>query len=407
ALIDADGALLAWGEEATRQAARLELSPTAAQGWLLAPALVDPHSVLEQPLCGRAETLASLLAAAASGGYGTVALLPAAEPWRDRPELLQLPAVEPMRLLPWGAFSCGGDDRVLAPHAELLAAGAVGLAAGPRMPPTALVEKALRLGETAGQPLLIAPRDGTLTGGGLLRERVEALRLGWPTDPALSETLPLQTLLTLAELHPDQRLRLMNLSTHEAVALLRRSARGGDDGPTTAGPLCSVCWWHLVADSAGLAPEEEGWRLEPPLGGPSDRQALVSAVAEGLISAVAVHHHALDSEEQLLPLDQRRPGLAGHGLVLPVLWQQLVVGAGWSPGQLWQALCWGPCRFLAIPAERLEPGGRRWLLFDPEQSWSQADTPPTSRAANRPCRTWPLQGRVVASGLSDPQMWLL
>ena len=66
ALIDADGALLAWGEEATRQAARLELSPTAAQGWLLAPALVDPHSVLEQPLGGRAEDLNSLAAAAAA-----------------------------------------------------------------------------------------------------------------------------------------------------------------------------------------------------------------------------------------------------------------------------------------------------------------------------------------------------
>jgi hypothetical protein len=32
-----------------------------------------------------------------------------------------------------------------------------------------------------------------------VRERVEALRAGWPPDPVLSETLPLQSLLALAQ----------------------------------------------------------------------------------------------------------------------------------------------------------------------------------------------------------------
>jgi dihydroorotase len=190
----------------------------------------------------------------------------------------------------------------------------------------------------------------------------------------------------------------MNLSTAEAVDLLRRGSRR---------PMASVGWWHLIADSGCLDPAEEGWRLVPPLGGPGDRGALIDALAEGLITAVAVHHQPLDAEEQLLPLDQRRPGLAGHGVALPLLWRELVGKRGWSMEQLWQALCWGPCRFLGLPPATLAAGGRQWILFDPERTWHWGASSCVSRAANQPCWERPLEGRVVASGLDDPANWRL
>ena len=113
---------------------------------------------------------------------------------------------------------------------------------------------------------------------------------------------------------------------------------------------------------------------------------------------------SLDAEEQLLPLDQRRPGIAGHGPALGLLWQELVERRGWSGELLWQRLCWGPASFLGLAPERLEPGSRRWVLFDPaaERRW---DGP--SLAANRPWRDTALRGAVVASGLSDPAQWPL
>lgn len=369
-----------------------------AEGCWLAPALVDPHSVLEDPLQGRAETLASLGEAAALGGYGTVALLPWASSWRDRPERLGWSWPEPMRLLRWGSFSVDGLDRDLAPHGDQLAAGACGLAAGAALPPLDLLERGLRLGEMGDRPVLLPPRDGSLARRGFVRERVEALRAGWPLDPPGSETLPLETLLSLADDLPAAGLRLMNVSTAEAVARLRRHRRP---------PLASVGWWHLVADSGGLDPADEGWLVEPSLGGPADRHALIDGLADGVIAAVAVHHIALDAEEELLPLDQRRPGVAGHGLVLPLLWEELVARRGWRPEQLWQVLCWGPARFLGLPEPALAVGTGQWLLFDSRRSWRWEDAPAGSLAANRPCRGRPLQGQVLASGLSDPQRWAL
>jgi dihydroorotase len=387
-----DGTIAAFGEGAVALAAELDLPELMAQSWLLAPALVDPHSELEDPFTGRAETLTSLVTSAAAAGYGTVALLPRARSWRDRPERLQLVAPAPFQLLLWGSFSSGGRGEELAPHADQLASGALGLAEDGDLPALALLERGLRLAEGADAPLLLAPRDPSLTQRGFVREGVEALRAGWPLDPAVSETLPLQSLLSLtAELGPATRfLRLMNLSTAAGIELLRQSP---------SPPEATVGWWHLLADSGGLDPVAEGWHVKPSLGSPTDREALIAGLAEGLVTAVAVNHQALDAEEQLLPVDQRQPGVAGHRFVLPGLWQELVVRRGWSVEALWGALSWGPSRLLGRPPLHLELGSRQWLLFDPDQQWDPAQDPHAPLAANQPLAAQCQTGQVLASGL--------
>ena len=402
ALIDRGGELLLWGEGASQSAQALGLSPIDARSWLLAPVLVDAHSVLEQPYGGRAEDLASLAAAAAAGGYGTVALLPWASPWRDRPERLGLTWSEPLQLLLWGSFSLEGADHDLAPHADQIAAGAIGLACADLQPPLALLERGLLLGEMGTRPVLVAPRDASLSGGGFVREGVEALRAGWPPDPELSETLPLQSLLSLAQSRSAVALRLMNLSTAAGVALLAQAPRR---------PLASVSWWHLLADSGNLDPTEEGWLLRPSLGTPADRIGLIAGLEQRLLTAIAVHHLPLDAEEQLLPLDQRRAGVAGHGsrhgLVLPLLWQELVQRRGWSVELLWQALSWGGSQLLGLPPELLRQGSRRWLLFDPQHPWSWERGDCLSMAANQPRWGQSLFGAVRATGLQPADHWSL
>jgi dihydroorotase len=96
--------------------------------------------------------------------------------------------------------------------------------------------------------------------------------------------------------------------------------------------------------------------------------------------------------------------VAGHGPALGLLWQELVERRGWGGALLWQRLCWGPAAFLGLSAQTLQPGSRRWILFDPaaERRWRGP-----SLAANQPAAAVLLRGAVVASGLSDPAAWRL
>jgi len=114
---------------------------------------------------------------------------------------------------------------------------------------------------------------------------------------------------------------------------------------------------------------------------------------------VAVHHQALDAEEQLLPLDQRKPGVAGHRFVLPCLWQELVLKRGWSAEQLWRALCFAPARLLGLAPPSLSLGSDQWVVFDPSCRWEPRNDSWGPQAANQPAATGTLTGQVLASGL--------
>ena len=372
----------------------------AADLWL-GPSLVDPHSHLEEAH-GLVDDLPHLAVEALRGGYGTVALSPQATPWRDQPQELIMGHHHGLEWLSWGSFSAGGAGQDFSNHGGLLAAGAVGLAEESCHGHHQLLLSGLqwqadahRRGE--GLPLAIAPRDPHLQAGGVAREGADALRLGLPTDPVASELLPLQQLLQTADLVEGATgLRLLNLSTAAAVTCLRRHPHA---------MATAVHWWHLVEDTAGLSRLSDSWRVQPSLGSPRDRRALLEAVQQGLITCITVNHRAIDRCQQLLPVEERPAGLAGYAHVLPLLWRELVAGLGLPVETLWWLLCWGAQQFLGQPLETLTPGSNRWLLFSPHDQWVMPCPGAERGGGNRPWQGRTIQGRVVASGLTSGR-WL-
>jgi dihydroorotase len=178
--------LEAFGDEARRKGRSEALEPQDAGHQLLAPCLVDCHSGLPEPFHGRGETLESLVRTAGSAGFGQLALLPRTlHGQREQPDHLQgfQRSDCDVSVHLWGGFSSGGSGVELTAHGDLLEAGAVGLSDGRSMPPIALLDRALTLGEMNAAPLLIPPLDLALRGEGLLREGVNALRAGWPLAP--------------------------------------------------------------------------------------------------------------------------------------------------------------------------------------------------------------------------------
>ncbi len=395
-----EGKIHSFGERARKNAKSLGLLAIEAHQQVIGPCLIDPHSILEEPFSGNSESINTLRSKAAKAGYGQIALMPRSHSWRDCPERLQGYKDDQSDVIVhlWGAFSKNGAGKELSTHADLLANGAIGLAEDDSIIPLELLKKGLVLGEMGESPMLLAPRDVAIQGKGMVREGVEALRAGWSIDPLASETLPLTQLLELHKQHPEVAMRIMNISTASGVEILEKSP---------SKPMASVCWWHLVKDSSLLSSTDLGWRVHPSLGGPNDRKALINALFKKTITAIAVHGISLDAEETKQPPETRQPGISGHHLVLPLLWQELVVKAGLKAEQLWELLSFGPSRMLSLKEEFLEEGSPRWVLFDPHQKWIQTyKTTDSQYSSNQPFEGEQIIGKVIECGLKDGEILL-
>tara|TARA_Y100001968_G_C19428142_1_gene755521 strand:- start:1239 stop:2495 length:1257 start_codon:yes stop_codon:yes gene_type:complete len=387
------GLIKAFGKKAIILANKLGIDSTQGKNKLLAPCLVDPHSFLEDPLTSRGEDLISLTKKATLAGYGQLALLPKGTTYRDRPELLKglIEKKKDLLIHLWGGFSINGRGEELTKHADLIENDAIGLADNDSIIPIDLLRKGILVGEIGTHPILIAPRDQRIQGDGIIRECVETLRAGWVPDPIESETIPLSQVLELQKQYPEIAFRLMNISTSRGVKMIEQSAHK---------PLSSVCWWHIIKDISLLSTTDIGWTMTPSIGSPIDRKSLIKGLEDGILNAISVHSTPLNNNDINQPSNERLKGISGYNLVLPLLWQELVVKEGWSIEKLWDAISFGPSRMLNVKEEKISLNSRRWLIFDPDQKWVQRNSSQISKkAVNQPFDGKEISGLVIGCGL--------
>ena len=145
AALISEGYIKAFGNQARRLGKDLNIPAKEASSLLLAPCLVDPHSILDKPFAEVGENLKSFRNAAAHAGYGQIALLPRSPSPRDKPEKLKgfNKTSDVVSIHLWGSFSKKGKGVQLAPHAELINNGAIGIAGDNSIIPIQLLKKGL------------------------------------------------------------------------------------------------------------------------------------------------------------------------------------------------------------------------------------------------------------------------
>jgi dihydroorotase len=365
-------------------------------GLVLGPGLVDLYSHSGEPGFEDRETLDSLLGAATAGGFTRLTLLPDTQPGVDNPAVvewlrsqLRLKQGEGPQVNCWGAFSLGLKGEQMTELAELAEAGIAGFADGHSISNAMLLRRILEYGQVLDKPMALWCCDRTLAGNGVVREGSESLRLGLPGIPTIAETAPLAALLEYVAAIGTP-VHLMRVSTARAVELIRAAKLQGL--PVTA----STTWMHLLLDITAVHSYDPSLHLQPPLGNPSDRAALIQAVQTGVIDAIAVDHSPYTYEEKTVAFAESPPGAIGLELALPLLWQAFVAKENWSALELWRALSLRPAQCLNQPVAAIEPGASAELiLFDPQQSWSVTPAGLKSRSTNTPWLGQTLLGRVV------------
>lgn len=373
------------------------------QGLILGPGLVDLYSHSGEPGFEERETISSLMQAAAAGGFTRVVLLPETKPPVDTPaglSFLQRQTLAicqkwpnahccaPPQLYFWGALTLGVQGKQMTELAELAASQVVGFSDGQPLSDLGLLRRLLEYIQPLEKPISLWPCDRQLASSGVMREGTESIRFGLSGQPAIAETTALAGLLEIVAV-THTPVHLMRISTRRSVELIQAAKAQGV--PIQA----STTWMHLLLDSRDIGRYDPNLRLEPPLGNPDDRQALVEAVQLGIIDAIAIDHSPYTYEEKTVAFAEAPPGAIGLELALPLLWQQLVSTGQWSALQLWRALSTQPAECLQQKPAAIAAGQiAEMTLFDPNQEWDLTPANLYTGAFNTPWAGKPIKGRV-------------
>ncbi len=228
------------------------------EGTLILPALVDLHAHFREPGNEDAETVATGQAAAAHGGFATVAVMPNTTPAIDEPgvvgRVLAAAAASgsPVRVLVHGAVTAGRAGETLAALGELADAGVAGFSDdGACVHAPALLRNALAYAGALGLPVIDHPEDPALTAGAEASEGYVASVLGLRGWPVAGEAGAVaRAIAVLADVVvdvPAARLHLTHLSTAASLDVVR--------GAKTAGlPVtCDVTPHHLAFTDEWIA----------------------------------------------------------------------------------------------------------------------------------------------------------
>ena len=367
-----------------------------ADGAILCPGLVDMRAALGEPGYEYRETIASAAEAAAAGGITTLAALPDTQPAIDDPALVHLLQTRgqetgSLTILPYAAITrrCAGEE--LAELGLLHEAGAVGFTDGAAALRSArLMRLALSYARGFGARIVQHPEDPALASGGAATEGELATRLGLPGIPAAAEAIQVARDIRLAEL-TGGAVHFAHVSTAEALELIRRAKQDG------IAVTCDTAPPYFDLNETAIGDFRTYAKLSPPLRKEADRQAVVAALADGTVDAVASDHQPRDADDKRLPFAQAAPGGAGLATLLAVTLVQVHSGK-LSMGAAIELLTARPARLLGIEAGRLAKGAPADLcLFHPERVWQVEAGELPGKAQNTPFDGRALEGVVLGT----------
>ena len=399
------------------------LTPGAA---LILPGLIDLHAHFREPGNEDAETVATGLAAAAHGGFTTVALMPNTTPALDEPSVLGrvLAAAgasgSPVRVLAHGAVTTGRKGETLSAMGELADAGVVGFSDdGAPVRSATVLRNALAYAGALGIPIVDHPEDLSLTEGAEASEGYVATVLGLKGWPAAGEAGSVaRSLAVLADVVrdvPGARLHLTHVSTASSLEHVRAAKAAGL--PVT----CDITPHHLAladewiagarrwawealdgdgrardpwADGALVArPYDTSLRVNPPLRSAQDAAACRAALRDGTADAIATDHAPHTEVDKHVEFGWAANGISGIETALSVV--LAAVAAGELPLATAVALLTtGPARVLGArggTAPGLRAGEPADLVVvDASGAWTPSAASLVSKGKNTP-----LLGRVL------------
>jgi dihydroorotase len=359
-----------------------------ARGLVVAPGLVDMHVHLREPGQGYKETIATGTAAAAAGGFTAVAAMPNTTPVNDSVETTRwMQAPErgaAVRVFPIAAATRGSKGEAINDFAALKSAGAVAVTDdGQPILKDGVMRETLAAAARVGLGVIQHAEDTRLTQGACMNAGPVAFRLGLRGMPAEAESAIVERDIRLVTELRDVRahLHVAHTSTAAALAAVRQARRNG------LRVTCEVAPHHFLLTDEHVGFYNTHFKMNPPLRSAADRDAMISAILDGVVDAIATDHAPHATHEKEVEFERAPNGIIGLetalGLCLPL-------------GRVLSLLSAQPAALLGLKARGTLTVGS-WadiVVFDPKAEWTYRAAEGRSKAKNTPFDGWAMQGKV-------------
>jgi dihydroorotase len=371
------------------------------RGLIVAPGFIDLHVHLREPGQGYKETIASGTAAAAAGGFTSVCCMPNTTPVLDSPEWVTW-VRQPQRgavvnVFPVAAATQASKGAVLTDFRALQRVGAVAVSDdGKAILSETTMRDALRTSAEINFPVIQHAEDTRLTQNCSMNEGPTSFRLGLRGMTDAAEAAIVDRDVQLAQQFTGARLHVAHISTADALQSVRRGKRN------RARVTCEVTPHHFALTDTDIRDYDTNFKMNPPLRSAADRDALVSALADGTIDAIASDHAPHAAHEKIIEFERAAFGITGLetalGLAISVLCGEKKIPVARIVDL-----------FTAGPARVVDLRGRGTLLrgsvadvtiFDPKKKWTFDAAKSRSKSRNTPFDGWQLTGKVVATIVS-------
>jgi dihydroorotase len=363
-------------------------------GAMLAPGLIDIRVKTGEPGAETKETLKSACRAAAAGGVTSIVIQPDTDPAADDPAtidfiLRRARDIGLVHVYAAGAATQGLGGQRMAEIGLMMEAGARYITdVDKSIVDSKVLRRVMSYAKGFGALVAHRPADPYLTAGAAATESEFAARLGLPSSPVVAERIMLERDLALAEI-TGARLLVDQITCADSLERLERARASGLNVAATA----SIN--HLSFNELDIGDYRTFYKLTPPLRAESDRQALIDALAAGLVEIVVSAHAPAPAEDKRLPFDEAAPGAVGLETLLAGLLSLHHEGRV-KLIDLIRAATYAPAQLLGLQAGRLSPGAPADLvLCDLDAPFILDADALLSKSKNSPFDGRRLQGQVL------------
>lgn len=374
---------------------------------LVSPGFVDMHVHLREPGQEYKEDIASGSLAAVHGGYTSIACMPNTKPVNDDITITafikdRARKANRCHVYPVAAITKGLKGEELTEMGLLLREGVVAFSDDGK--PVGNAQKmrlALEYSQNFDALLMQHCEEMSLAEGGLMNEGLISYRIGLKGIPASAESIMVGRDIELVREYGG-RLHFCHISTKASLDLIRQAKKEG------LMITCETAPHYFAADETWVEERfyDPNTKMNPPLRSKADVEAIVEAIQDGTIDAIATDHAPHHPDEKNVEFASALNGIIGLETAFSLGYTYLVKTGRITLERLVECMSTRPAQLLRIEAGEIKVGAvADIVILDEEQDVIYTEETLHGKSKNTPFLHTEYKGKIVQTIVAGKPQW--